>query len=594
MSPRSVGPPASPTRVSTNHRLFVWYAAIIFVFVVIVARLFYLQVIKHDYYQQAALNDQLKQYTITADRGIIKAHQGNGIVPLVLNQKLYTLFADPALVKNVPDSSAKLIAITEGSSTRYSELMKIQNSRYQVLAKRLSEGQKEKILALKLPGIGLQAENYRIYPQGKLAAQLLGFVDLGGRGRYGLEQQFNTQLAGKSGNLKAITDVNGVPLAASRDNIRIDPKPGDDLVLTIDVAMQSQIEKILADGLKKVGSKSGSAILMDPYTGSIKAMANYPTYDPAKYYEVNDLAAFNNAAVASPLEVGSIMKTLTISTGLNEGVITPSSSYHDPGYVKIEGSTIKNVLPIPRDPTTVKDILQFSLNTGAVHVLKELGGGELNQRGRDTWHEYLTDHFQLGKYSGIEQPTEASGSVPNPDKGYGLNIQYANTAFGQGITSTMLQMASALSSVVNGGTYYQPHLLEKTIKPADGATPINSKAIKRGVIKPAVSKDMQKLLQFVFEQNHNVYHANVHPGYKIGGKTGTGQIPYKGGYKVGVYNGTYLGFVGGDKPQYVVAVLVNAPNLPSFESAGSQAAAPIFGQIADMLINNFDVQPASR
>src|SRR4051812_35086314 len=118
MSPRSVGPPASPTRVSTNHRLFVWYAAIIFVFVVIVARLFYLQVIKHDYYQQAALNDQLKQYTITADRGIIKAHQGNGIVPLVLNQKLYTLFADPALVKNVPDSSAKLIAITEGSSTR--------------------------------------------------------------------------------------------------------------------------------------------------------------------------------------------------------------------------------------------------------------------------------------------------------------------------------------------------------------------------------------------------------------------------------------------------------------------------------------------
>ena len=594
MSPRSVGPAASPNRVSTNHRLFVWHAAIIFVFVLIIARLFYLQIIRHDYYQQAALNDQLKQYTITADRGIIKAHQGSEIVPLVLNQRQYTLFADPALVKNIPDSSAKLTKITGGSVNRYGELMKTPNSRYQVLAKRLSEEQKAKVLALKLPGVGLQAENYRIYPQGKLAAQLLGFVDLGGRGRYGIEQQFNSQLAGKPCSLKAITDVNGVPLAASRDNIRIDPKAGDELVLTIDLAMQSQVEKILANGLKAVGSKSGSVVLMDPYTGSIKAMANYPSYDPSKYYEVSNLSAFNNAAVASPLEVGSIMKTLTVSTGLNEGAITPSSSYHDPGYVKIEGSTIKNVLPIPRDPTTVKDILQFSLNTGAVHVLKELGGGELNQRGRDTWHDYLTDHFQLGKYTGIEQPTEAPGSVPDPDKGYGLNIQYANTAFGQGITATILQMASALSSVVNGGTYYQPHLLEKTVDPSGGSSQTNLKIIKRDVVKPSVSKDMQKLLQFVFEQNHNVYRSNVHPGYKIGGKTGTGQIPYKGGYKVGVYNGTYLGFVGGDKPQYVVAVLVNAPNLPSFESAGSQAAAPIFGKIADMLINNFNVQPASR
>jgi cell division protein FtsI/penicillin-binding protein 2 len=318
-------------------------------------------------------------------------------------------------------------------------------------------------------------------------------------------------------------------------------------------------------------------------------MANYPSYDPSKFYEVKDLSKFNNAAITSPLEVGSIMKTLTIATGLNEGVITPDSAYHDPGSVTIDGSTIKNVLPIPHDPTSVRDILQFSLNTGAVHVLKELGGGELNQKGRDKWHDYMTNHFQLGKPTGIEQPNEAGGTIPDPDKGYGLNLQYANTAFGQGMTATVTQMAAAFSSAINGGTYYRPHLVDDVISPQGSSNHTKAVSLKGDVVTPTVSNNLRGLLQFVFEQNHNVYQANLHPGYTIGGKTGTGQIPTTGGYKQGVYNGTYLGFVGGDKPQYVVAVLVNAPNLLGFESAGSQAAAPIFGKVADSLINNFGV-----
>lgn len=580
--------------ISTNRRLLIWYAVVIFVIIIIIFRLFYLQIIRHDYYQKAARNDQLKQYTIVPERGLIKAYQGADVVPLVLNQKLYTLYADPSLVKDSSASAAKLAPVINRDTAAIKEVITRKNTRYAVLAKRLDEKTNAKILALKLPGIGSQGQDYRVYPQGSLAAQVLGFVNDEGQGRYGIEQQFDARLRGKAGLLKAITDVNGVPLAASRDNIQIDPIPGEDYVLTIDLAMQRQVENILKQGLERVGSQSGSVVLMDPYTGEIKALANYPTYEPGRFYEVKDPAKFNNPAVSAPLEVGSIMKALTVATGLNEGVITPESSYTDPGYITIDGATIKNVSPIPTNPTTIKDVLSLSLNTGAVHVLKQLGGGELNKQGRIKLHSYLTNNYRLGYFTGIEQPNEGKGTVPDPISGYGINLQYANMTFGQGMTATILQMGSAFSSIVNGGTYFKPHLIQSRISKAGKATENKPYIIKKNVIKPQVSKQLKDLLKYVYVQNYKNYRTKLYPGYAIGGKTGTGQIANpEGGYKEGEYNGTYVGFIGGDKPEYVAAVLVNTPNLKSYEFAGSRAAAPIFGSIADMLINNFGVEPAS-
>lgn len=580
--------------INTSRRLNIWYAVVIVIIAVIIGRLFYLQIIRHDYYRKAALSDQLKQYTIAPERGTIEAHQGSSIVPLVLNQKLYTLYVDPSLIKDADASAAKLVAITGGNQQNYIDAMRTKNSRYQVLAKRLSEDTYNRILALKLPGVGLQGQDYRVYPQGDLAAQLLGFVDDSGQGRYGIEQQYNQQLAGKPGLLKAITDVNGVPLAASRDNIQINPTPGNDYVLTIDLAMQRQAEDILKAGLDKIGSKSGSVLIMDPNDGSIKAIASYPTFDPSQFYNVTNPAAFNDLAVSEPLEVGSIMKTLTVSTGLDVGAVTPSSTYDDPGYVTVDGSTIKNVESIPHNPVSLQEILKYSLNTGAVHIFKQLGGGNFDKKGRDILYDYFTNHFQLGKLTGIEQPNEQAGTIYRPDSGDALNLRYANMAFGQGMTATILQMASALSSVINGGTYYKPYLVDSFTSNNGKLTQTKPTVVRRNVVKPAVSQQLQSLMEYVFEQNHGVYESDDHPGYNVGGKTGTGQIASNGGYKVGVYNGTFLGFVGGDKPQYVVAVLANAPNLPGFESAGAQGTAPIFGKIADMLINDFGVEPISR
>jgi len=582
---RSVAPAAS-----ANRRLYVWYGILLFIGVVVIFRLFYLQVIRHDHYRKAALSDQLREYSITPDRGIIEAHDASGVVPLVLNEKLYTLYGDPSFIKNPADDAKAIAGVTGGNVSDYEQLLKTPKTRYVILAKRLSEVQNTSIGKLKLPGVGTQAQNYRTYPQGSLAAQILGFVNNDGKGTYGIEQALDKQLGGTPGQLKAITDAAGVPLAANRDNIQINPKAGNDVVLTIDLGMQKQLEAILKDGLQKSKSKSGSAIIMDPNTGAIKAMANFPTYDPAHYFDEKDPSAFSNAAISDALEVGSIMKTLTLSTGLNEGVITPTTSYYDSGSVSVDGSTIKNVEGIPKNPTTIEDVFQYSLNTGAVYVLKQLGGGDINQKARTTWYDYMTNHFQLGKPTGIGLPNEGAGDVPDPLKGYGLNLQYANTVFGQGVTTTMLQMSAAVSSAINGGTYYRPYIIES--QTAAGATVHQTKptVVKKNVVSATTSQQMRDLLQYVFEHNHTGYASQLHEGYVIGGKTGTSQIPAPGGgYKENEYNGTFVGFVGGDRPQYVAVVLVNSPALPGYDTAGAQAAAPIFGNIENMLIDNFGV-----
>src|SRR5579871_6392488 len=202
MRPRN---PQSAATDNGNRRLGVWHGALIILLVIFIGRLFYLQVIRHDYYQKQALSDQLKEYAISPERGVIKAQENGSLVPLVLNQRLYTLYADPVFIKNASEESEKVAKVIGGNATDYAKEMKTQNTRYVIMAKRLSPDQQTKITDLKLAGVGTQGQDYRTYPQGSLASQLLGFVDNDGVGRYGLEQAMNKQLSGTPGLLKAIT-----------------------------------------------------------------------------------------------------------------------------------------------------------------------------------------------------------------------------------------------------------------------------------------------------------------------------------------------------------------------------------------------------
>lgn len=574
-------------------RLRIGYALLIIVVMIIGVRLFYVQVIRYDFYKAAALKDQLKQYQIPATRGIIEAHYGDSVLPIVLNQQLYTLFVDPNYITNAADVASKIVPIIGGHVSTYVEQMNTKNTHYVVLAKKLTETQKAQIVALKYPGLGLTAFDYRTYPQGNLASQLLGFVNNDQQGVYGIEQDLNNQLKGTPGQLKAITDANGVPLAASRDNIDVAPQAGQNVVLTINLAMQQQLETILANGVSNSKAVGASALIIDPYTGAVKAMANYPTYDPSQYFNVSDPSLFQNAAVSQPIEVGSVMKTLTTSAALDQGVITAATTYQDPGSWLVDGFRITNIEEDGGAGTrSIANILNLSLNTGATWMLMQMGGGDINAKARNAWYNYMVNHFQLGKLTGIEQGYESPGYIPKPaDNGAGINLTYANTAFGQAMTATPIQMAAALSAIINGGTYYQPHLVDQTVSANGTVTTVKPKVVANNVVSPAVSKSMIGLMQYVV-QNHFIVPPFDQNTYIVGGKTGTAQIDKPGGgYYDNQFNGTYVGFVGGDKVQYVIVVFVDKPTIPSY--AGTAAAQPIFSALAHMLINNSYVLPKS-
>ena len=569
-------------------RLRIWYILLVAVSIVFIARLFYLQIIKHDYYRSQALGGQLKEYNIPPQRGSIKAYDGTRIVPIVLNENLYTLFADPKFIKSPEEYAAKLIAITGGDVQRYTELMGSKNTRYVVLVKKLSSQQHQKIDSLALKGIGTRETSYRTYPQGTLASQLLGFVNDDGQGTYGIEQALNVSLSGKPGLLKAITDASGVPLVASRDNIQLDPQAGRDVVLTVDIGIQKRLEEILKQGLDNARSASGSALILEADSGAIKAMTNWPTYNPAEYYKVDDTALFTNPAVSSPLEVGSVMKTLTAAAALDKGVVNKNTTYFDPSFVKLDGETITNIEEDGGPGTrSLTDILQLSLNTGAVWLLKQMGGGNVNEKARTVWYDYMVNHYQFGKKTGIEQGYEAVGSIPDPIKGFGLNIQYANTVFGQGMSVTPLQLGAALASVVNGGTYWKPHLVQGYLGVATKLSVKKPQAARTQAVQASTSDTLRSLMGYIVFKN---IPGGPRAGYIIGGKTGTAQVPKPGGgYFEDKYNGMYIGFVGGDRVQYVIVVRVNEPRIAGY--AGSQAAQPIFIKIAHTLIDNFGVKP---
>lgn len=574
-------------------RVRIWYALIVLVMVVFLVRLFYLQVIKHDFYRKVALNSQTKEYDISAERGAIMAHDGEEVVSLVLNETRYLLFADPKFINNPKQTAEAVSGIIGGNQAEYEQKLKIQ-TRYVVLAKRLNKGQREKLDNLNIKGLGTREASQRTYPQGDLAAQVLGFVNNDGEGKYGIEQYMHSILKGKPGQLKAITDAQGVPLVTNKDNIIKQPESGKKVVLTIDVSMQRQLQDILKTGLDNARSSSGSALVIETSTGAIKAMANYPTYNPADFYKIEDTNIFNNASVSAPLEVGSIMKPLTVAAALDQGVVKKDTTYYDPSFFVIDEAKVTNIEEDGGAGTrSIADILQLSLNTGAVWLLQQMGGGKVNEKARVAWHNYMTNHYHFGKPTGVEQGYESGGSIPDPKDGFGLNIQFANTAFGQGMSATPLQVGAALAGVVNGGKYYRPRLIDSVID-MDGKQQKYAPQIIGGpVVSGQVSNDIRSLMEHVVAKNYQTYSMKKpRPQYIIGGKTGTAEIPKSGGgYYDNKFNGTFMGFVGGDNAQYVVVVRVNEPGIAGY--AGSKAAAPIFGALTDMLIDNFNVAPKS-
>lgn len=571
-------------------RIRLGYGLIVIIVAIFLVRLFYLQVIRHDYYKNSALSGQFKQNEIPAKRGVIEAHNGDSRVPIVLNEIKYTLFADPVYVKDKKDTASKIQNII-GGKTEDIEKSLDSELRYVVLAKKLGKDQKAKIDELNIKGIGTREQSYRTYPQGQMAASLLGFVNDEGEGKYGIEQALNKQLSGRVGQLKAVTDAKGVPLISNKDNMIQEPEDGKRVVLTIDMSMQQQLEEILKKGLENAKSGSGGVFVMEANTGAIKAMANYPTYNPSEFFKVEDGSVFNNTNVSDAYEVGSVMKPLTMAAALNTGAVKADSTFYDSGVMEIDDATITNVEESGgAGKRTMSDILRLSLNTGATWLLMQMGGGQINTKARETWHDYMLNKYRFSQITKIEQGYESAGLIPDPHDGFGLNIRFANTSFGQGMTATPVQMGAALSSVINGGTYYRPRLVDEYINNDGKVDKQKPDVVQSHVVSQQTGATVADFMVNLMNSNHKVYGFTLRPGYMVGGKTGTAEIAKPGGgYYEDRYNGSFTGFVGGDKPEYVIVVRVNEPKVPGY--AGSKAAGPIFSATANMLIDNFGVLP---
>ena len=552
-----------------------------------VARLFYLQIIMHDEYVQQAMAEQVKPLTIPAKRGLIYAMDGNTPVQLVMNQSVYTLFADPSMVSK-PEKVLDVVRRVAGGNLRpnLEKLLMKKETRYQILGTKLTRKQAEMIKNERLAGIGFQETSQRVYPEGSLAAQTLGFVNSEGNGQYGVEGELNERLLGRDGLLKSVTDVSGVPLTIGRQNINKPAKDGDNLVLTIDRNIQAYAEKALAAGLKRSGADDGSVVIIDPQSGKVMAMANLPTYKPAEYGKVTDAAAFNNDVVSKPYEPGSDIKTFTMAIGLDRGVIRPDSTYVNTDKITVEDRTIGNATKGQTGTITMQTALNYSLNTGVVTVAQRLGDGKsITMDARKTMYDYFYNRFAFGKPTGIEVAGEQSGLIWSPERQQGNAVRYSNMAFGQGMDLTMIQVASAFSSLVNGGTYYQPTVINGVLDAGGNLKPAEPKPPRKGVIAADTS---EKIHEMIRTARSTFYSAQDRKGYDVGGKTGTSQTIENGKYIDNQTIGTYLGYGGDTKARYVIMVEVSGKGK---NLQGNKDAMPIFTDISNWIIDYLKLQP---
>lgn len=556
-------------------------------FAALVLQLFRIQIIDHQKYLAQADAMQTDKQTINAERGQIYVRDADGnIAPLVMNRAVYTLFADPSAIKNLAKVKA-LIKQVVGDSLIDDSVSQLSDKKkqYVVLAKGLDSAQAKKIKAADLEGLGLQASSERVYPEGALAAQVLGFVNSDGDGQYGVEQALNDRLKGKNGVLQTVTDVRRIPLTIGAKDISVPAEDGENVVLSIDRNVQAQAEQTLADGLKNAKATSGSMVVMDPQTGRVLAMANLPSYDPANYGDVESAAQYQNNVVSNAYEPGSVMKLFTVGTGLNEGAITSNSTFYNTSCIMVDDAKICNVTKsVSGQNLTPMNILEYSLNTGAVWVLEQLGGGTINLSGRQKLYKYLTENYHLNKPTGIEQAAEADSVIFKPDYANGARVLYANMTFGQGEQLTMIQVISAFSSVINGGNYYQPTVVLGTLNEDGESIKENQPKLLGQSLKSDVSAELKEML---YQARYlGAGGKSKDSGYYVGGKSGTAQKvdPNTGAYSDDLTTGTYLGF-GADKtgtPKY--AIMVRVDDAKNGGYSGSAAAQPIFDSMSNFMI----------
>ena len=558
-------------------------------FILIVARMYDLQIISHQKYVDLAMSQQTMQNTIFAKRGEIYMMDGDNTTPVVMNEKVYTISVDPFLLRSkggqeLKEDEAKIDQLVQGYAVNtWDKVFANEASRYAVIAKNVPYERAKQIKEAKITGVYAQGSTKRVYPEGDLAAQVLGFVNADGKGQYGIEGSLNKELTGVNGILKTVKDVNNIPLTIGKNNVRVPAQDGKNVVLSIDRNIQKKTEDAIKTTIEKFHVTNASAVVMNPRNGQILAMAGTPTYNPAEYAKVTDARAFQTDVTMSAFNPASVCKTFALAAAIDSGVMTPETTYNNTDLVTIDGWPIQNAIKGHTGNISMQEVLTYSLNTGSIQALRLLGGSEteITYQGKEKLYDYYYNRFGLGKYTGIEL-AESKGTVIPPTDIDGTNARYANMTFGQSLDLTMIQVATAFSAVVNGGDYYTPTLVAGEIKNGEVVRDV-LKERDHQAIESSTSETMRKMLHTARLVFPNVKYYDE--GVYVGGKTGTAQVVKNGKYTFDETIATYIGYGARsetDYPEYVIMTKVWEDNRGL---DGGIHAKPIFDEISQFMVN---------
>ena len=550
----------------------------------ILGRLFQLQIINHNF-NSPIINEQI----IPASRGRIFVREKENLFPLAINLNQYHLIADPQLIREkdkVVEVAEKLAPFLDIIIKNQSQFIKEdsqnddfknfllrlskKDDRYELLRKDLTVQEFEEIKSFNLPGVSFNSVSKRYYPEMEFFGHLTGFtriIDEKQQGQYALEEFFDQGLTGIAG--RQIKKLSSLQIYRTVRKAQ----PGVDIVLTVDRSLQFFVCNLLEKAIKDYKADSGSIILLSPKTGAILALANYPYFDPNEYSKVQDLSLFKNSTISGSFEPGSIFKIITMAGALDSSTVTPVSLFKDTGFVKIDGETIHNVEDENFGTVTMTEILEESINTGAVYVADLLG--------RELFRNYLKK-FGFGGLTDIELSGEVAGDIDNLEREQ--LIYLATASFGQGIAVTPLQMVTAVGAIANSGQLMKPYIVDEII---DGKkiTKRKPKAI-RSVISPSAAAMLSAMMVSVVENGYGS-RAKV-PGYLVAGKTGTAQVPQsEGGYSDEVIH-SFVGFAPATDPEFAALIKIDNPKEERFAAA---TAASVFGDLAEFVLKYYNIPP---
>ena len=548
---------------ATNRRIVLLAGAFVALMAVALGRAVWLQAVKGPEYAAMAVRQHRETVVVPAARGTIFDRNGE---PLAIGEQVTTVYANPRQVDRPRDltlAAGKALGVEPG--VVYPQL--VDRSRgFVYVARKADPLEAEELEKLGFAGLGFYPEELRSYPQGPVAAQVLGFAGLDNKGLEGLERSLESVLAGRPGSQIVVKD----PIGRALDVVSTKPEtPGKNVRLTIDHQLQANAEAVLKETVRQWGARAASAIVMDPYTGSVLAMAVAPGFN-ANRFPTTRPDRRRNRAVTDMYEPGSTFKLVTVAAALQEGIVSPTTSFRLASTIKVADRVIREAHSRGTERMTVRRIVEDSSNIGTVTIAQRLGEGRLA-----SW----IDHFGFGRPTGIDFPGESPGVALPLDQWSGSTI--GTVPIGQGIAVTPLQMARAYGAIANGGVLVRPHLIERV----DGQ-PV---AVRRGrrVVSRAVSQQMLSMLRGVVLEGTGTEAAI--PGYTVAGKTGTAaKIESNGRYSTSRYVASFVGMVPATKPRLVIMVLVDEPRGNIY---GGVVAAPAFRQIARFNLQHLEVPP---